>query len=110
MKQSSYQKLKQQIKELEDTLFYRNVEIADAHLMCDQLDVPNTKSKSASVGHRLFWQSQGKRESFKTTENTEGYSPEEFKKCMEKLEALRIAPVVVEEKMSYKNNILKNKL
>ena len=43
------------------------------------------KHSSALVHHRLYWYSQGKRESFKTKENSEGYSPEEWENCKQRL-------------------------
>ena len=107
---SSYQKLKAKLKACEKKLYWAQVEIADADLSLDKLDAP--KSKEANIGHRLFWFSEGKRESFKNRKNTDGYPPDVHKQIMQDLEDLRTPPPAVEKKKTYshKMNILKDGL
>ena len=71
-----YSQLIAKIKELEKVLFMRDSEISDAHKKLDELDVPRNKL-GAFVGHRLHWYLEGKRQSYQTKENTEGYPPSE---------------------------------
>jgi hypothetical protein len=81
---AKYKDLQRRIEELEKQLHMKELEIQDAHKKCDELDVPKSKS-GAFVGHRLHWYSEGKRESHKTKENTEGYSPDEWEKRKQQL-------------------------
>ena len=79
--------MEKKIASLEKQLYFKTMEIKGAHEMCDELDVP--KHDSALVGHRLLWFKDGKRDSFKTSDNTDGYSPEEYTNRMRKLEEIR---------------------
>lgn len=73
---AKYKDLQNTIVELEKRLLMQSKEIESAHKACDALDVPKSKS-GAFVGHRLLWYGEGKRESFKTKENDQGYPPKE---------------------------------
>lgn len=105
---AKYTELRDKIEELEKRLWLREKEIADAHAMCDNLDVPKSKN-GAWVGHRLYWYSEGKRESYKTKENTEGYSPEEWKRRQIKLEEITRGGAAQKPKQS-KLNIIPDEL
>ena len=100
---SSYQKLKDKLKECETKLYLARVDLVDAHLECDKLDVP--KHDVACLGHRLFWYRNGQRESFKTKENTEGYPPEVHEAMIRKLEEVRTPPAQVAEKKTYQDKL-----
>ena len=89
---AKYKQLQDEIAELKKTLQMREQEVRDAHAKCDELDVPQSGSGAAFVGHRLHWYGEGKRQSFKTKENTEGYPPEEFERRIEQLDAVRTPP------------------
>lgn len=106
---AKYKDLQNKIIELEKKLYLKNAEIRDAHEICDKLDVPRSKS-GAFVGHRLYWYSEGKRESYKTKENTEGYSPEEWERRKQKLKDIESGKYVLNEKArkshSHKFNII----
>jgi len=107
---TSYQKLKQKIGLLQRDLKLSKMIIADTHRMLNQLDVPNAKS-GAHPGHRLFWYQEGKRESFKTSENSEGYHPnvwEEKKRALEEIQKPFVSRGDKEKKKSYSHmfNIL----
>ena len=104
-KNSSYQKLKEKIRELEKRLAIKEIDLKEAHAFCDEMDVPRNKS-GAFVAHRLFWFTEGKRESYKTKENTEGYPAEEHEKRMKALEDVRTAPAPKKtEKKSYRHTL-----
>lgn len=96
-----YKDLIKRVAELEKQLHFKNMEVQNTHEICDKLDVP--KHDSAMVGHRLYWFSEGKRESYKTKENTEGYPPEEHERRMRELEELRTSPPAAEEKKNYQH-------
>lgn len=103
-KLSSYQKLKKKIDLLEKDLYMNQLQIKDAHEMCDKLDVPRNKL-GAFVGHRLLWYSEGKRERFKTKKNMDGYPPEEHERNIRMLEEVRTPPVKKENKKRYQHNL-----
>ncbi len=94
---AKYKDLTNEIVELKKKLYMKESEINGAHKMCDELDVPKCKS-GAFVGHRLYWYSEGKRESYKTKDNTEGYSPDEWEKCKQKLEDVQSGKFIKKSK------------
>lgn len=102
-KVSSYQKLKEKLKETEKKLYWAQVDLADGHLECDKLDVP--RNENACIGHRLFWYSEGKRESFKTRDNPDGYPPEVHDQMVRDLEAIRTPPSAATEKKSFRHKL-----
>jgi hypothetical protein len=76
---AKYKDLQKRVMELEKKLFFFSTQVTAAHSILDGLDVPKSES-GAFVGHRWHWYTDGKRESYKTRENSEGYSPEEFER------------------------------
>lgn len=82
--------LEEKVRQLNMSQHFQEIQVAEAHQILDSLDVP--KSDSAFVGHRWYWFCEGKRESNKTKENTEGYSPEEWNKRLKQLDEIQQPP------------------
>lgn len=70
---------------LQKELQLRNLEIKDAHEKLNKMDAPQSEN-GAFVGHRLHWYSQGKRQSYVSKENTEGYPPGVLEQMFQKTE------------------------
>lgn len=71
------------IKLLQRELQMRNMEIMNAHEVLDEMDAPQSQH-GAFVGPRLYWYSQGKRQSYKSKDNTEGYPPGALEQMLQK--------------------------
>lgn len=101
---SSYQKLKKKVQLLERDLYMKNLIIAGTHEMLDKMDAPRSKM-DAHPGHRLFWYQEGKRESYKTKENTEGYHPNVWEEKKKKLIEVQTPPQKKKKKKSYSHKL-----
>lgn len=87
------QELRGLVENLKRKLHFLDLQVNDAHQILDELDVPKSKS-SAFIGHRWHWYKEGKRESYKTKDNTEGYHPDVWKQRQQKLKDIQSGKLI----------------